>query len=131
MEMQPIIEDLPTEANSDGIPNDDARPVISPARRTEYGHAGLREATRKLKDELAKLPVERVVVEPPEPTEYHVLGTTVMGDDPATSVIDSRLRHHTLRNLWVLGSGAFPTSSPANPSLTISALSLRAAEAFG
>jgi choline dehydrogenase-like flavoprotein len=131
MEMKLIIEDLPSEQNTVSVASDDPRPVISHAHRSEYGLAGLREATRKLQDVLAKLPVERVVVEPPEPTEYHVLGTTVMGDDPATSVIDSRLRHHALRNLWVLGGGAFPTCSPANPSLTISALSLRAAEAFG
>jgi choline dehydrogenase-like flavoprotein len=51
-----------------------------------------------------------------------------MGDDPATSVIDRHLIHHTVRNLVVLGSGAFPTGSPANPTLTLAALSLWAAE---
>lgn len=130
MELKLIVEDLPSQENTVSVGGSDGRAVVSHARRSEYGLLGLQEATRKLQDVLAQLPVERVVVQPTEPTEYHVLGTTVMGDDPKTSVIDSRLRHHQLRNLWVLGGGAFPTSSPANPTLTISALSLRAAEAF-
>ncbi len=50
------------------------------------------------------------------------------GYDPADSVIDADLLHHRVRNLAVLGSGAFPTGSPANPTLTLCALSLRCAE---
>jgi len=131
LELKLIVEDLPSEDNRVSAgPAGDERPVVSHANHTEYGLRGLREATRKLEQVLGHLPVERVVVQPPETTEYHVLGTTVMGDDPKTSVIDSHLQHHQLRNLWVLGGGAFPTASPANPTLTISALSLRAAEAF-
>jgi choline dehydrogenase-like flavoprotein len=60
----------------------------------------------------------------PASTESHILGTVVMGNDPATSVVDRTLVHHRLRNLVVLGGSAFPTVSPANPTLTISALSL-------
>jgi choline dehydrogenase-like flavoprotein len=51
-----------------------------------------------------------------------------MGDDPETSVVDRHLIHHQVRNLLVLGGSAFPTSSPANPTLTLSALSLWAAD---
>jgi choline dehydrogenase-like flavoprotein len=47
-----------------------------------------------------------------------------MGSDPASSVVDKYLVHHHIRNLVVLGSSVFPTSSPANPTLTLSALSL-------
>ena len=32
--------------------------------------------------------------------------------------------HHRVRNLVILGSGVFPTGSPANPTLTVTALSL-------
>jgi choline dehydrogenase-like flavoprotein len=51
-----------------------------------------------------------------------------MGIDPETSVVDGDQIHHRLRNLVVVGSAVFPTCSCANPSLTVAALSLRAAE---
>jgi choline dehydrogenase-like flavoprotein len=75
------------------------------------------------------LPVEDMRIVPePNRTEAHVQCTTPMGDDPATSVVDRDLRHHKLRNLLVLGASVFPTCPPGNPTLTLSALSLRAAE---
>jgi choline dehydrogenase-like flavoprotein len=61
-------------------------------------------------------------------TAAHIQGTVVMGNDPATSVVDRHLLHHQYRNLLVLGSSAYPSASPAYPSLTISALSLWAAD---
>ena len=81
---------------------------------------------------MSPLPVENIRVKAPNSTEFHILGTAVMGHDPESSVVDRNLLHHRVRNLFVLGSSAFPTASPANPTLTLSALSLRAArEAFG
>lgn len=47
-----------------------------------------------------------------------------MGEDPEQSIVDRYLVHHQIRNLVILGSGVFPTASPANPTLTLSALSL-------
>jgi choline dehydrogenase-like flavoprotein len=43
-------------------------------------------------------------------------------------VVDPGLRTHDHPNLWLVGSGAFPTAGAVNPTLTIAALSLRAAE---
>lgn len=57
----------------------------------------------------------------------HIMGTTVMGHDPKSSVVDSECRTHDHENLFILGSSVFPTSSTANPTATIAALSLRAA----
>jgi choline dehydrogenase-like flavoprotein len=42
--------------------------------------------------------------------------------------VDRYLVHHEFRNLLVLGSSAYPTASPAYPTLTVSALSLWAAD---
>jgi choline dehydrogenase-like flavoprotein len=58
----------------------------------------------------------------------HIMGTTVMGTDPTKSVVDKNCRAHDHPNLYILGSSVFPTSSTANPTSTIAALALRAAE---
>jgi choline dehydrogenase-like flavoprotein len=55
----------------------------------------------------------------------HHLGTARMGTDPRTSVVDADCRVHSVDNLFVAGSAVFPTSSQANPTLTLIALSLR------
>lgn len=58
----------------------------------------------------------------------HVMGTYRMGDDPKTSVVDEWQRSHDHPNLYLVGSGTFPTVGTANPTLTLSALALRTAE---
>ena len=57
----------------------------------------------------------------------HHLGTARMGSDPRTSVVDADCRIHGVRNLFVAGAATFPTSSQANPTLTLVALALRLA----
>jgi glucose dehydrogenase len=57
----------------------------------------------------------------------HIIGTARMGSDPKNSVVDRDLRSHDHPNLFIVGSAVFPTSATANPTLTIAALSLRAA----
>ncbi|MDT8305783.1 MAG: GMC family oxidoreductase [Anaerolineae bacterium] len=58
----------------------------------------------------------------------HLIGTYRMGDDPASSVVDPQQRSHDHPNLFLLGAGVFPTSGTANPTLTLAALALWAAE---
>jgi choline dehydrogenase-like flavoprotein len=55
----------------------------------------------------------------------HHIGTARMGTDPRTSVVNADCQVHSVRNLFVAGSAVFPTSSQANPTLTLIALSLR------
>ena len=57
----------------------------------------------------------------------HHIGTTRMGADPQTGVVDRECRVFGTDNLYVAGSAIFPTSSQANPTLTIVAFSLRLA----
>jgi choline dehydrogenase-like flavoprotein len=58
----------------------------------------------------------------------HHIGTTRMGDDERTSVVNRHCQVHSVNNLYVAGSAVFPTSSQANPTLTVIALALRLGE---
>ncbi|MGH0265568.1 GMC family oxidoreductase [Sinorhizobium meliloti] len=58
----------------------------------------------------------------------HIMGTTVMGSDPKTSVVDANCMAHAHKNLFIAGSAIFPTGAAANPTLTICAMSLRLAQ---
>jgi choline dehydrogenase-like flavoprotein len=57
----------------------------------------------------------------------HHIGTTRMSDDPGHGVVDRHGRVHTVDNLYVAGASVLPTSSHANPTLTLVALTLRLA----
>jgi choline dehydrogenase-like flavoprotein len=57
----------------------------------------------------------------------HIMGTYRMGTDARTSVTDAYGRSWDHPNLWLAGSGLFPSVGTANPTLTIAALALRAA----
>jgi choline dehydrogenase-like flavoprotein len=60
----------------------------------------------------------------------HVMGTHRMGNDPKTSVVDANQRSHDVSNLWVVGSGSFPTVATANPTLTLMALAFKSARSI-
>ena len=132
MEISFSFDNLPTEGSYISYDKSEPlKPVINWAGDSEYAQKSLdmvRELTEKF---TAPLPVEEIYVPKyPVETESHNLCTTRMGNDPKTSVIDKHLVHHDVRNLLILGGGAFPSISPSNPTLTISALSLWAAKGF-
>ncbi|MBI2235566.1 MAG: GMC family oxidoreductase [Magnetospirillum sp.] len=58
----------------------------------------------------------------------HHIGTARMAADPSAGVVDRDCRVFGLDNLYLAGSAVFPTSSHANPTLTIVALAVRLAE---
>jgi choline dehydrogenase-like flavoprotein len=58
----------------------------------------------------------------------HLMGTTRLGADPETSVVDERLRTNDLTDLSIASSSVFTTGGAMNPTLTIAALSLKAAD---
>lgn len=97
-------------------------------RVDDYVHTGLAEA-RKLHERIFK-GLRASFFKHREDFEGagHIMGTLRIGRDPKTSVVDAELRSHDHANLFLLGSGVFPTAGTANPTLTIAALSLRAVE---
>jgi choline dehydrogenase-like flavoprotein len=58
----------------------------------------------------------------------HLLGTCRMGDDPATSVVDSKHRSHDVPNLFICDGSSMVTSGRGQPTMTIMALAFRAAD---
>jgi choline dehydrogenase-like flavoprotein len=128
LDLSATVEDLPDPRNRVTATATDVKPTVVFENFSDYYYRGIRAAQAQLARILAPLPVERIELSPGlEPTKSHIQGTTIMGNAREDSVIDRYLRHHDIRNLFVLGSGCFPTGAPANPTLTICALSLWAA----
>lgn len=61
-------------------------------------------------------------------TEAHIQGMTAMGRTADEGVTNLDGEVFGLPGVRVMGSGVFPTCSPANPTLTLAALALRAGE---
>ena len=124
-----IIEDLPYLENRI-VPD----PSAPNGMRFEYTYKGeLRERNalfrRLLRERLGR---RRVVCLTRESNLNfgHPCGTCRFGDDPAASVLDRDNRAHGVGNLFVVDASFFPSSGGTNPSLTIAANALRAAEAI-
>ena len=60
----------------------------------------------------------------------HLQGGTIMGLSPENSVLNPWLQHWQVPNLWTVGGSAFPQNGSGNPTLTILAITLRAADAL-
>jgi choline dehydrogenase-like flavoprotein len=58
----------------------------------------------------------------------HEVGTTRMGEDAKTSVLNQYCQAHEVKNLFVVDGGVLVSNPDKNPTLTILALSWRASE---
>jgi choline dehydrogenase-like flavoprotein len=127
------IEDLPHESNtvtldpnltdSDGIP----APKIA-FRIDEDMRANLDFQLARAKEAHEAAGAIDTIVADWSAWGWHLLGTTRMGDDPATSVVDRWCQAHDVPNLYVLDGSVFVTSGPMAPTASICANSLRCTE---
>ena len=99
-------------------------------RLSAYVKEGMAEARRAHSDIFTRLQATGLQHAPDFFGAGHIMGTTRMGLDARTSVVDAALCSHDHRNLFMVGAGVFPTTGTANPTLTIAALSLRAVNAI-
>ncbi|MFC4356324.1 GMC family oxidoreductase [Halobium salinum] len=135
--MGALVEQLPREENYVGLDrsttDDHGNPVPevhwSVGDRTKQALERANEVQRAVLEELG-VDVEWAVGPGNTGPAFHHMGTTRMGTDPSASVVDPDCRSHDLENCWLVGSGVFPTGGAMNPTLTIGALSLRAADAL-
>ena len=124
-----LFDDIPQDSNTVTVSRNDPRLAhVEFGDYSDYAKKGAEQIPKMIDTMAQALPIERLVSTALGTTAAHIQGTVVMGNDPRTSVVDRHLIHHRYRNLLVLGSSAYPTASPAYPSLTISALSLWAAD---
>jgi choline dehydrogenase-like flavoprotein len=121
------------------------RPEIS-YRLSPYERAGIIAAYKMKKLLLQKMgATDFTKVGPDDPTRFveqidgqpvplnytgagHIMGTYRMGKESTSSVVDPFQCSHDHNNLYLVGSGTFPTGATANPTLTIAALALRTAK---
>jgi choline dehydrogenase-like flavoprotein len=129
-----ICEDLPELENrvvldpslkdSDGVP---APKLLY--RMSENSKRLLQFHLERARESLMAAGAHQVVVAPLiRETGWHLLGTTVMGHDPAASVVNAWGQAHDVPNLYIFDGSIWPTSSGMNPTATIAALALRCAE---
>jgi choline dehydrogenase-like flavoprotein len=58
----------------------------------------------------------------------HEVGTTRMGDDPKTSVLNKNCQAHDVKNLFIADGGPFVSNADKNVTWTILALAMRTSE---
>jgi choline dehydrogenase-like flavoprotein len=147
-----LVEQSPDTSNSVTLSNPSItdglglrRPQIS-YRISEYTKKGIIHSRRMANLIFAKMGAKQFTkVLPDDPTRFeaeidgenvmlnytgagHVMGTYRMGSNAKDSVVDSFQRSWDHKNLFLVGSGVFPTTGTANPTLTIAALCLRTAD---
>jgi choline dehydrogenase-like flavoprotein len=105
-------------------------------RMTDLDRRSVEQMVALLATTIGRLGIGRVLSRPATAATFwqsvsggfHHIGTTRMGTDSRTAVVDRDCRAHRLENLFVAGSSTFSTSGYANPTLTIVALALRLAD---
>lgn len=132
------------DAETEHQPNPDSRVVLDPEVRDLFGdpvphlrlafseidHRTQRRARDVMQQLLTAAGLKNVVHEPMSSASFgaHHMGTCRMSDDPDKGVVDKDCRVHGVENLFVVGGSVFPTAGALQPSLTIAALALRAAD---
>ncbi|MBY5990017.1 GMC family oxidoreductase [Roseovarius atlanticus] len=124
-------EDLPEESNQVVLSSDltDSDGLPAPQIRYQVNENSNRllqfNIDRCLESVRAAGAVETLVSTPVRESGWHLIGTTVMGADPKTSVVDQWGAAHDVPNLYVMDASTFPTSGATNPTATIMAVALR------
>jgi len=124
-----IIEDFPYHSN---------RVVLDPSRPSGFYIEYVK--SRELSDRIAKMRTmlkSALAVHKPwiltgddNLNMGHPSGTCRFGDDPTTSVLNPNNTVWGVENLYVADASFFPSSSGANPALTVAANALRVADSI-
>ena len=127
-----IADDLPEEYNTVELDKDKTDAFGMPAAKASYtlsenSKKMLAHSVERSKDVLYAAGAKEVFV-PPSDNMAHLMGTARMGTDPQRSVINADHQVHEVPNLFIVDGSSFTTGSGVNPTSTIMALALRAAD---
>lgn len=128
--MTAVIEDLPVAENAVTLSDQVDRNGVPLAKVTHTTHAKSKALWQAVLEE------GKSVFEAAGATEVwtgpqaamHIVGGTIMGEDPQSSVTNSYGQCHDIANLVIAGPGLFPTSAGVNPTYTIHSVTARAAD---
>ena len=110
--------------DSNGIPAPRMAYAVSDNSKQMIVHA-ITKSTEIMEAAGAK---EVHAIELVEQAGWHLMGTARMGSDPETSVLNQWNQSHDVKNLFVIDGSAFTTAAAVNPTNTLQALALRAAD---
>jgi choline dehydrogenase-like flavoprotein len=126
-------EDLPEENNRVELDPDVKDSSGIPAPRVVYAYSenslkmlehGAARAREVLEAAGAVTVLDSGIIQP----AFHLLGTARMGTDPKRSVVNPWHQAHDVKNLYIVDGSSFATSAAVNPTSTIGALAIRAAD---
>jgi choline dehydrogenase-like flavoprotein len=134
MSLTVTCEDLPEDINSIKIDPEKRDQYDMPVARMSYrvGHNTLKMRSfgiKKASEWLQQAGAEGInITELSEQAGFHLMGTASMGraDDGCVTGDDGRV--HGLQNTTIIDASVFVTASPVNPTSTLQALALRAAD---
>lgn len=126
-------EDLAEEHNRVEIDPElkDSSGIPAPRVSYTYGENSLKmleHGARMSRQALEAAGAIEILDSGPVTPAYHLMGTARMGNDPKRSVVNASHRAHDVKNLYIVDGSSFVTSAAVNPTSTIGALALRAAD---
>jgi choline dehydrogenase-like flavoprotein len=128
--MTAVIEDLPLAENAVTLSSTLDRfgtPLARVTHTTQARSKSLWQAVLEEGQAVFEAAGAREVWTGPQ-AAMHIMGGTIMGQDPAHSVCNTYGQAHDIPNLVIAGAGLFPTSAGVNPTFTIHALAARSSE---
>ncbi|MEY9258563.1 choline dehydrogenase-like flavoprotein [Brevibacterium epidermidis] len=131
-----VTEDLPHTSNRVVLDHSRKDRAGGPGAKIEYAlddnsRTLLKFHIDKVTEVLKAAGAREVVVDPlVRASGWHLIGTTRMGEDPSTSVVDQFGTAHDIPNLHVFDSSTWPTSSGFNPAASQAAIALRSSNHF-
>ncbi len=112
----------PSKTDAHGIPAARVTYTLGENSRTMMEHGAARAR------EVLEAAGATEVIDQGNGNMSHLMGTARMGTDPAKSVVNGWNQTHDVPNLFVVDGSSFTTGAGVNPTSTIGALALRAAD---